>query len=207
MLKASGEFEVFYDGAGHSVDPFGHAATFSDPVAIAVHPNGSVYVLDRGDQALYHIRSALGRDDYSGVYTLVAPESGETFVFNRFGLHLSTLDLDTGAAKFNFTYSGHALHGKLLSVAAGRQRVLVNVQRDFHGRVELLQTAGDLSVRVKLNSFGNMRSLVTGDGRQYTFKYLSNTGLVTESVDAGGKEMLFSYNDNGKVNKVSWLGD
>jgi len=49
--------------------------------------------------------------------------------------------------------------------------------------------------------------LVTGDGRQYTFKYLSNTGLVTESVDAGGKEMLFSYNDNGKVNKVSWLGD
>jgi YD repeat-containing protein len=127
-------------------------------------------------------------------------------VFNRFGLHLSTLDLDTGAAKFNFTYSGHALYGKLLSVAE-RQRVLVNVQRDFHGRVELLQTAGDFSVRVKLNSFGNMRSLVAGDGRQYTFKYLSNTGLVTESVDAGGKEMLFSYNDNGKVNKVSWLGD
>lgn len=203
VLKSSGErLETFYDGVNNKDQYFAQSFTFMDPVAIAVHQNNSVYVLDRAANVMYHIKHSIERDEYSSMYTLVSPETRETYVFNRFGLHLSTIDLLTGTPKFNFTYSGNALYGKLISVV-DQHRMLVNIKRDFHGRVELLQTASDYNIRVKLNSFNNMKSLAMSDGRQYKFKYFSNTGLLKENINPTGKEMHYSYTDNGKVKKVN----
>ena len=99
LLKSNGELEIFYgDGNfknGFSIDASSFAG-FNDPIAIAVHQNKSVYVLDRGDNVLYQIKNSILKDEYSGKYTIVSPETREAYIFNRFGLHLNTIDLLTG---------------------------------------------------------------------------------------------------------------
>ncbi len=190
LLKTTGELSTFHEGS------------FTDPVAIAVHQNRSVYVLDRGDNVLYHIRGSIEKDEHSSGYTLVSPDTQEAYVFNRFGLHLSTVDLLTDSAKFNFTYSGNALYGKLASVVAGEDRVLASIERDFHGRPEVIQLSSELSVRVKLNNFNMLKSLEVSDGRKYAFEYLGNTGLLTASREPEGKVVAFGYAANGRVREV-----
>jgi len=201
LFKTTGELSTFYDGI-NKVASFGTHQAFSDPIAIAVHQNRSVYVLDREDNVLYHIKSSIEKDEYASTYTLVSLDSQEIYVFNRFGLHLSTVNLLSGKAKFNFTYSGNALYGKLVSVIDGNNKILVNIKRDFHGRPELMQLGTELSVRVKLNNFNMLKSLETNDGQSNIFNYLSNSGLLTSSTDQKGKIVEFNYEDNGKVKEI-----
>ncbi len=205
LLKTTGELSTFYDGV-NKIDSFNQHMTFSDPVSIAVHQNRSVYVLDRGNNVLYHIKSSIEKDEYASSYTVVSPDTQETYVFNRFGLHLSTIDLVTGNAKLNFSYSGNALYGKLASVV-GQSGILANIERDFHGRPEIIQLNNGRSFRVKLNNFNVLKSLEANDGRNYMFKYLSNTGLLTSTTDQKGKVTFFKYKNNGKIKQIVESGD
>lgn len=155
LIKSTGELEVFYTGEGYLKNGYSFDfdttsfVSFNDPVAIAVHQNKSVYVLDRGDNVLYHIKNTITRDEFSGKYTIVSPDTREAFIFNRFGLHLHTLDLLTGQVMYNFSYNGNALYGKLVSVT-DQNKVLLNIKRDFHGRAEFIQTANNFNIRVSL---------------------------------------------------------
>lgn len=74
----------------------------NDPIAIAVHPDRSVFVLDQGDNVLYRIKNSITKNESNGKYTIVSPETREAYIFNRFGLHLSTIDLITSKFEFNF---------------------------------------------------------------------------------------------------------
>jgi len=51
-------------------------------------------------------------------------------VFNRYGQHLSTIDLLTGVQQYNFTYNVHSYFGRLLKVTdAGGQQM--TIRRDY----------------------------------------------------------------------------
>lgn len=192
---------------------------FNDPISIAVHPNRSVYVLDRGDNVLYHVKPALLRDDDLGKYTIVVPpadarDGGEVYVFNRFGLHMHTLDLKTGATLYNFTYNGNALYGKLTSISDATRTLLV-IKRDFHGRAESMQTASGLTMKLKLNNLDMLRSVTTtsennnnNNNRSHVFNYMGNVGLLISRTDddlnKAETSALFNYEKSGKVKEVSF---
>lgn len=149
IKSTSGQIDTFVDNSKVFVydSQGGKFAGFNDPISIAVHQNRSVYVLDRGDNVLYHVRPSLLRDEEMGKYTLVSAETREAYVFNRFGLHMHTLDLSTGTTVYNFTYNGNALYGKLTSIGDQTKTILV-VKRDFHGRAESMQTSNGFTMRV-----------------------------------------------------------
>ena len=157
VLKSTGEIESFFGEQATSrrimykLDSESAELNlkFNDPTSIAVHPNRSVYVLDRGDNVLYHIRNQITRDEYTGKYSISSPKTRESYFFNRFGLHLQTADMDTGKVLFNFTYQGNALYGKLTSVA-DQNRQIVGIKRDFQGRAESLKTPNGV---IKVNNF------------------------------------------------------
>lgn len=190
-------------------------AGFNDPISIAVHPNRSVYVLDRGDNVLYHVKPALLRDDDLGKYTIVVPptdsqQGGEVYVFNRFGLHMHTLDLKTGATLYNFTYNGNALYGKLTSISDSTRTLLV-IKRDFHGRAESMQTASGLTMKLKLNNLDMLRSVTTSENnnnRSHVFNYMGNVGLLISRTDHdlnnAETSTVFNYEKSGKVKEVSF---
>jgi hypothetical protein len=207
LIKSNGEMEVFYGenkltkSTEYTFD-FDQSAFsgFNDPIAIAVHQNRSVYVLDRGDNVLYHIKNVITRDEYSGKYTLVSPETKEAYLFNRFGHHLHTVDLISGSMQYNFTYNGNGMYAKLISVT-DQSKVLLNIKRDFHGRVESLQTTNNYLVKVKLNNFDMLRSVTLNDNRSFNFSYLGNTGLLISKTEYD-KTTLFNYEKNGKIKEI-----
>ncbi len=167
ILKSNGgDLELFYDNNNNNNNKIesDHQSNFlfngfNDPISIAVHQNKSVYVLDRGDNCLYHIKNSILKDDFSGKYTIVSPETREAYVFNRFGLHLNTIDLMTGLTLFNFTYNGNALYGKLTSIT-DQNKVLLSIKRDFHGRAEYIQTTNSFNIKVSTYIFYRFLSLM-----------------------------------------------
>ena len=221
--------EVFVGGDSAS------EVSFNDPIAIAVHPNRSVYILDRGDNVLYHVRHALlefsssSSSSSSAVfaapatstvttsaspkYVVHSPATSEAYVFNRLGLHTHTVDLLTRTVRYNFTYSGNAFYGKLIGVSTGRSP-LITIKRDFHGRVESLHTH-TADIKCKLNGFDMLRSVTTSSNRSsssssFNFAYLGNSGLLTAKSEthataATNRVTQFVYEKNGKVKQVRVL--
>jgi len=54
----------------------------------------------------------------------------KVYVFNRYGQHLSTVDLLTGVQLYNFTYNVHSYFGRLLKITdAGGQEM--TIRRDY----------------------------------------------------------------------------
>jgi hypothetical protein len=205
-LKSNGEIELFigdnYFKKGYSLgDLPNEFVSFNNPISIAVHQNRSVYVLDRGDNVLYHIRNSIKRDDYTGKYTIISPETREAFIFNRFGLHMQTIDLISGNIMHNFTYSGSAFYGKLIGIT-DQNRHILNIKRDFHGRVESIHTTNGFNIKLKLNNFDMLRSIITNDNRSYSFNYFGNTGLLSSKTEFNDRTSYFMYEKNGKIKEL-----
>ena len=62
-------------------------------------------------------------------YHVYSPESGELFVFNRFGLHMETRAIAGGETKFAFSYSVTTSNGRLTGItdeAGGKIKVPKN---------------------------------------------------------------------------------
>jgi teneurin len=186
--------------------------TFSDPISLAVHPNRSVYIIDRGHNVVYHLRNSLSRDDYSGKYSVISKKDNEMFIFNPYGLHLHTIDTTSGKIKYNFTYNGNALYGKLVTITDAT-RTRLTIKRDFHGRPLFIQTESE-SYKLKLNNFGLLRNLASSVGQIYNFTYLSNSGLIStvsmniqqqQQHQTDNKEKIYSFDyfKNGKIEKIN----
>lgn len=209
LIKSNGDAEVYFGyGSGQSLggyDSFDYEYTtsrddilrFNDPCAIAVHQNRSVYILDKGDLVLYHVRRQITKDEFNnGKYTIVSPETKEAYLFNRFGMHMHTVNLVTGKMMFNFTYNGNAFYGKLTQVT-DQSSVLLDIKRNFHGRAELLQTSESNQIKITLNNFGMLKAASTN-----TFDYFGNTGLL-KSKGQSDDLILFEYQKNGKIERIT----
>ena len=142
------------------------------------------------------------KDEYTGKYSIVSPDTQEAYLFNRFGLHLHTVDLITGKMLYNFSYNGNALYGKLTSVS-DQNNILLNIKRNFHGRVELLQTTSNQNIKIKLNNFDMLKNLITSDNRtSYKFNYVGNTGLLKSKTEYNDQTTQFNYQKNGKIEQI-----
>lgn len=186
-LKSNGQLETYFSG-------------FSDPIALAVHPNSSVYVLDQKDLVLYHIQSMLVKDN-NGQFNIISPDTNEAYVFSRFGLHLNTYDLISGNTLYNFSYTGNAAYGKLSSIMYQNNNQL-NMKRDFYGRVDSIQTPNGKSLKFKLNNLDLIRTIQSSDGKYYNFTYLANTGLLISQNNFEGVNTKFEYEKNGHAKNI-----
>jgi uncharacterized repeat protein (TIGR02059 family) len=77
-------------------------AQFEYPIGLALSPDGSIYVADRGNNRIRRIgQPSLGIETSDFV---IPDESGnQLFIFDQNGLHKSTLNALTGSAIFSFT--------------------------------------------------------------------------------------------------------
>lgn len=55
--------------------------------------------------------------DLNGEYQIPFPGTNELYIFNRYGQHISTKDLQTGKLYYTFVYSKNTSFGKLASVS------------------------------------------------------------------------------------------
>ena len=83
---------------------YGNPGALNAPEDIAAAPDGGLYVLMDGKLVYLSIGGA-GVSLENGQFHVPSPDGGETFVFDRHGRHLRTLDAASGATRYVFHYN------------------------------------------------------------------------------------------------------
>ena len=110
-------------------------AVFASISAISAGANGDVYVSDQANRRIRAVSSgipALTADTQE--YHVYSPETGEQFVFNRFGLHMETRAIAGRGTKFAFSYSVTTSNGRLTGIA-DEEGGEIKIVRDYSGQV------------------------------------------------------------------------
>jgi len=87
------------------------------PTAVTITPDDVVHVADMGRLRVHSVVPPVpAADRRTGRYEVLDASSGQTYTFNRYGQHVSTVDLMTGRVIYNFTYSVNSYYGRLMKV-------------------------------------------------------------------------------------------
>lgn len=179
---------------GAAVDPGedGFPATATrllDPVAVAVAPDGKMYVAER---AGHRVRVAkLLMKGYAEGDVLIASEDGsEIYQFTEGGQHDRTLDALTGGVKYDFHYDAD---GRLTRVSDPQGDLLTVDRTDG---VALVARGG---ARTALSIVDGLLGTVTNPaGETITLGY-GEGGLLTSLEDPAGGDHAFVYDDVGRL--------
>ena len=182
-------------------DPDTHLAAntrFSAISAIAVSPDGKLYVADQGNYRVRTIASMMPTNEDDAVFEVPDPDSQELYIFDRFGQHIQTKDIMTQSVLYSMEYHQSTSNGRLVSItdASGRK---LSVLRDYSGQVTALQTSGGHKVVVKINRMGNLESYEQPDGFRIQFQYVSSTGLLLSRLDSANYGLMFDYDQYGRL--------
>lgn len=87
------------------------------PTAVTVTPDDVVHVADMGNLRVHSVVPPVpAADPRTGRFQVLDAYSGQMYMFNRYGQHVSTSDLVTGQVTYNFTYSVNSYYGRLMKV-------------------------------------------------------------------------------------------
>ncbi|XP_045763050.1 teneurin-m isoform X4 [Maniola jurtina] len=171
---------------------------FNTISAVTVSPDGIVHI---ADQANYRIRSVMASiPDASGAreYEIYAPDTQETYIFNRFGQHVMTKNILTGENNYVFTYTVNTSNGKLSTVtdAAGNKVFLL---RDYSSLVNSIENTKGQKCRLKMSRMKMLQELRTPDNFNMTFDYHGTTGLLKAKYDSTGRSYIYKYDEFGRL--------
>ena len=169
--------------------------------AVAVAPDGTVHVADNGQARILGLRSAsVASSDPSGDVSVADPVARELYTFNRYGKHVKTRGLETGALLYSFAYSKNTVFGRLTVVHDGLGNKLT-LQRDYTNRVQSIENALGQKHAVTLSRFGNLLSFhPVGGGTPVRLEYLDDiSGLLAAKSFADGDFFAYRYDSDGRL--------
>ena len=182
-------------------DPDTHLAAatrFSAISAVAVSPDGRLYVADQGNYRVRAVASRMPTTEEDAVFEVPDPDTAELYSFNRFGQHVQTKDIMTGAVQYSMEYHQSTSTGRLVSITDSSGRKL-SVLRDYSGGVTGIQTSNGLKNAVGINRMGDMASWTRPDGFTAELQYEGSTGLLVSRLDTGNLARRYSYDQYGRL--------
>ena len=173
-------------------------AKFSTISAIAVTPDGTVYICDQGNYRIRAVRSSLPTANSLREYEIFSPSTQEVYVFNRFGQHIFTRNILTRETIYKFSYNVNTSNGKLSSItdASGKK---ISILRDYAGEVNSIENSGNQKFRVEMSRMQMLQAFISPNGYNMTFSYHGANGLLHTIMDSGGNGRIYEYNENGRL--------
>ena len=153
--------------------------------AFTISPEGNLHVADNGALQIFTIRPVAPSLNTAGNYQIVDAAVKEIYTFNKFGQHLLTQNIQTGATKQEFEYSKSLGFGKLLKVSDTIGNKLL-LQRDYTHTVQFLENTFGQKYSTKMNSLGKLESVQISSRKEVKFAYNQNDFLLKSvSVTSG----------------------
>jgi RHS repeat-associated protein len=180
-------------GGGTRGAPEGFAGAIASftAKAVAVAPDGVVYVGDQGFASVLALRSpfpGVSQNELS-----IPSESGaDVYVFDGAGRHLRTLDGLTSFVKQTFTYDP----GGRLSIVSDAHGNALKIARDAGGLATTLTAPFGQVTKLEYDSHQYLARVTDSLGRVEQLTHDAG-GLLTERRDAGGGVHTMKYDELG----------
>lgn len=171
------------------------------------HSRGTSFSLGK-DNTLHYGELPFGADSrirtiseplpgFSGSEFGIASEDGvEYYLFDEYGKHLKTIDLLTGAAKYEF---GYDQYGDLIKTTDIDGKT-TNITRDSFGRpIEIIAPYGQKS-SFKYDEHGYLTEVTNSAGETHHMTY-TDVGLLTSFRKPSGHTSLMTYDEGGRLLK------
>ncbi|XP_048090004.1 LOW QUALITY PROTEIN: teneurin-1 [Alosa alosa] len=175
-------------------------AKLKSPSALAVSPNGTLYIADLGNVRIRAISSNRPRLNRQRQFEISSVVDQELYLFSANGTHLHTRSLITGDYLYNFTYTpeGH------LAAVASSDGGAVHVRRDANGVPLWLLVPGGQVYWLTLSSTGSTLKRVSALAHDLAqISYYGNTGLLATVSNENAWTTVYEYNSEGHLINVT----
>ena len=168
-------------------------AKLSGPTAVAVAPDGALYLADFYNHRLRKVRAGLPGASASDLL-IPASDGSEVYVFTGSGRHLRTLHGLTGAVLLSFAYDSA---GRLASVTDGDGNV-TSLERDAAGNPSGLVAPFGQRTSFSVDAAGYL-SKISNPANESVLLTSTAGGLLTQFTDARGNSSSFTYDSLGRL--------
>ena len=169
--------------------------------SFAVSPDGNLHVADNKALQIFTVKPVTPVADDAGHASIVDSLQKEVYVFNKFGQHLSTKNVETGARKYSFEYSKSSGFGKLLKVSDSVGNKIL-LQRDYTHRVQVIENTFGQKYSTKMNSLGKLHSFQITKRKEVKFEYSQNDFQLESVSYSTGDLFSYQYNTVGALSRA-----
>ena len=185
--------------------------TFSDASSVAVLPNGTVYVADFLDHAIYTLEPKVPQlDRWGNHYDVYDSGLDQIHRFDAVGNHKMTVSASTGATLLAFSYLSEGLQASLNKVTNPATNYELTFTRSFVENSFLWVISSNMgnqqfSARV-IDTSTPMDVFIDANNRTTLFSYTPETILLRSITWPDGRTAIFDYDKNTRLIAASSTG-
>jgi len=196
IITTVGGPEAFlYTSAGEQSDEL----LYLDPYDAAVNDSGDVYFIDDTNIFVGKVGPIVPYVYLKTAQRMVfTEENGIGYVMSDSGIHLTTIDLDSGTILRKF---GYDQKNNLMSITDqfGAQTV---IERDGNNVPTAIISPDGLTTILTIDANNHLTRTTYPDGSSYSFEYISN-GLMTAKVEPEGNRFEHVFDPAGRLTNAT----
>jgi RHS repeat-associated protein len=168
------------------------AASLLVPAALALGPDGPLYIADDGNE---RVRKVVSLPGFQLSDILIASADGsEVYVFSGAGQHQRTLNALTGATRYGFAYDANE---RLTTVTDGDGNV-TTIEHDANGNPSAIVGPFGQRTIVTVDAHGYLASVTDPAAGTFQMGYTPD-GLLTQFTDPNGHSSTVKYDPLGRL--------
>ena len=166
--------------------------------AIAITGDNLLHLMDSENYQILSVKLNL-EEDKQQYFNVLNSLTEELYLFNKYGLHLATLNALTGKTIYTFAYDQNTAIGKLISVTDSSNNKITFMRQQ--GKLNSIISANGQKCKVLLNAKGQLEQIIEEDGLKTYYEYDANN-LLTAKSDNTGFNYHYEYDRFGRLASV-----